>query len=281
MNSISNGDSRAEDFQIANCLVRRVGVPEAILKWTKLAREYEDGHELSESELGDIMAHYCNLAAAIEMRESNNDPSVFLSAALNLDYELAEWQSRWQEPEPFTKIEIQANDANFFSNHWHFYPNVALALVSSHYRCIRTLVNQIILTQLGRLTLSLDPDLVFRYSAIYNEQVDCSKRLIIELSHDICASVPYFLDQFPQNDAHSCNFDAATRSGRAKLVLWPLYVAGQTECVSDDMRLWIVEQLEKLGIERGTHKGKANGLAKLLRMKMRIEARKWRELGFK
>lgn len=256
-------------------------VPETILKWSRLAREHEGDAEVSESELGDIVAKFCSLQASIESQELESDPSIFVSSALSIDAELAEWSSRWHVPSQYATVVAQKPNQNSFEDYWHLYPNIMVALIYNHYRCIRVLVNQIIISQLGFMTINLDVDLVFQYSPIYNEQIDSSRRMVIKLSHQICASVPYYLDQYPGNAADSWNFskDIAGRNARMKLVLWPLYVAGQIEYVSDIMRMWVVEQLERLAGQMGTHKLKAKGLAALLRKRQRAIGQAWRELG--
>jgi hypothetical protein len=272
---------QADKLQVVNCLVRRVDVPETILKWSRLAREHETNHEVSESELADLMAKFCNLQVAIECQNLESDPSIFVSSALSIDTELAEWAVRWQTPDLYATIVVQEANPAIFEDYWHLYPNIMIALIWNHYRCIRVLINQIIITQLGYMTTNLDPDLVFKYSPVYNDQMDSSRRTTIELSHKICASVPYYLDQYPGDSANSWNTfkNAASKNARAKLILWPLYVAGQTEFVSDIMRTWVVDQLEGLAEDIGTHKLKAKGLAELLRKRQRAVGQAWRQLG--
>lgn len=261
--------------------MRRVDVPETILKWSRLAREHENDHEVAESELADSMAKFCNLQAATDCPGYDNDPSVFVSCALGIDAELAEWYARWQSSFLFATIIAREMTPEVFDDYWHLYPNIMVALILNHYRCIRTLVNQIIITQLTAMTTNLDPDLVFQYSSIYNDQMDSSRKMIVELSHEICASVPYYLDYYPgyQVESWISSINSASKNARAKLILWPLYVAGQTEYISEIMRTWLIEQLEVLSKEMGTHKSKAKGLAMLLRTRGRASGQAWRQLG--
>jgi hypothetical protein len=252
-------------------LVRRVDVPETILKWSRLAREHENDHEVAESELADSMAKFCNLQAAIDCPDYDSDPSVFVSCALGIDAELAGWYARWQSSFLFATIIAREMTPEVFEDYWHLYPNIMVALILNHYRCIRTLVNQIIITQLTAMRTGLDPDLILEYSAVYNDQMDSSRRMIIELSHEICASVPYYMGSYPGYQVESWNSsnDYASENARAKLMLWPLYVAGQAEHISDIMRAWLIEQLETLSKEMGKHKSQAKGLAMLLRTRGR------------
>jgi hypothetical protein len=52
------------------------------------------------------------------------------------------------------------------------------------------------------------------------------------------------------------------QTAHGKLLLWPLYVAGQTEYVSDVMRSWVINRMEKLA-DVGI--GKATVLARMLK----------------
>lgn len=227
------------------------------------------------------MAKFCNLQAAIDCPEYDSDPSIFVSCALDIDAELEEWCTKWQSSFRYATIIARKMTPDVFEDYWHLYPNITIALIWNHYRCIRTLVNQIIITQLATMTTNLDPDLVFQYSSVYNDQMDSSRRMIVELSHQLCASIPYYLDYYPveQGDNWNSSIKCAGRNARAKLILWPLYVTGQTECISDIMRMWVIERLEELSMEIGTHKLKAKGLATLLRNRQRALGQAWRQLG--
>ena len=66
-------------------------------------------------------------------------------------------------------------------------------------------------------------------------------------------------------------------TSRARLIVWPLYVAGQTDFASDIMRLWAAEQLE--GIADGVGIRKVKAFSRILRAKQRVSARMWRDLG--
>lgn len=64
---------------------------------------------------------------------------------------------------------------------------------------------------------------------------------------------------------------------RAKLVIWPMYVAGQADFVSDILRNWIGDQLIKIGSGMGLDKCIA--LGNMVRMKQRAAPKKWRDIG--
>ena len=261
--------------------MRRVEVPEGILKWSRLAREYENDYEVAESELADAMSKFCNLQAAIDAPEDDKDPSVFVSCALSIDAVLDEWYAKWQPSFLYATIIAREIAPDVFEDYWLLHPSIMDSKILNHYRCIRILVNQILITQLIEMTTNLDADLVHRYQSIYHDQMDSSRKVVIELSHDVCASVPYHINYYPgyQGESWNSSINCVGRSARAKLILWPLYVAGQAEYISDIMRNWLVDQLEELSLDVGTYRLKAKGLATVLRNRRRAPGQAWRQLG--
>jgi hypothetical protein len=78
-------------LQAVSCLIRRVEVPETLLKWSRLAREHEtNGEKVSESKLSEIVARYCNLQASIESFQTKIDPEDAFGQSIKLESELVE-----------------------------------------------------------------------------------------------------------------------------------------------------------------------------------------------
>ena len=231
---------------MTNCLVRDVRVPENILRWSRLAREYQTNEQVAASEFADIAAKFCNLQATIKVSGGCRDPVTTIALALTIDAELVDWADRFPNKNTYTVVILKEKSAEVFADYWHSYRDIWIAAVWNHYRSIRILVNQIILAQLARLTEHLPFDSSFHFSSLYDHQIEASKTTIVELSHKICASVPFYLGHHhndrrdwtpgyqPQNAAHG------------KLLLWPLHVAGESDLVSAAMRTWVVERLENV-----------------------------------
>lgn len=125
------------------------------------------------------MARFCNLQAAIDCLENDNDPSMFVSSALSIDAELSEWSSRWHSSFLYATIIAEGTTPEIFEDYWHLYPDNLVALIWNHFRCIRVLVNRIIM--LRAVATNPDPDLVSKYSLVYKDQIDSPKRMIVEL----------------------------------------------------------------------------------------------------
>jgi hypothetical protein len=268
---------------MVNCLVRRVAVPEVVLKWTKFAREYESIEQIMASEFAEIYANFCSLHASIN---AGRDPPTVVSAALNIDSELARWEAKYVEEDLYATILVEERTPEVLSDHWHHYRDFETATEWNHWRSLRILVNEIILTHLSSLRDQLSPlDSAFPFPSPYDGQIEASKRLIHQLSHKICASAPYFLGS--DHGSYSKGWGSSygiQSAAKGKRLLWPLYVAGQTDFVSDVMRRWICGRLEMMADEMGVQKSRF--LAKLLRTKERTPEWKskskkvWRELPY-
>lgn len=92
----------------------------------------------------------------------------------------------------------------------------------------------------------------------------------------ICASVPYYMDRSPLENTLDVVY-GPQHTAKVKLLVWPLYVAGSNDHVSDILRLWTAGQLEKSADSMGIWKARA--LAQLIRAKQRTTATAWRDLG--
>lgn len=247
------------------------------MKWTKLAREYETQDEVIDSELSELIAKYCNLQATIDRCDDYIDPVKVVECASDIDAEFVAWATKWHSRDLYETI-LAEPSLDIFSNYWYSYPDVMIACVWNNYRSIRILIHQIIIEQLSRIESSFPTDSSLEYSSTIQHQIEASKKEIIQFSHEICATIPYYM--YHNYFTDRAGWDSAyhpKNTARTKLVIWPLYVAGQSECVSDSMRFWTADQLEKIGVSMGI--GKCVALAQLLKMKLRHTPKKWREIG--
>lgn len=160
-----------------------------------------------------------------------------VAEALKIDAELAMWVEEC--PLPYVKtVQLRARAPDVFSDHYHVYTSVWLGTMWNHYRCIRILVNEIILTQLEHQCQRDRYASLQRAPIFYDAIVRAQNAILIGLAHDICASVPYFLGYDPERPGAG-PVDPRTRSITGNLLLWPLYMAACTEMVSDVLRTWV------------------------------------------
>jgi hypothetical protein len=232
-------------------------------------REYETGDDISESELAEIIASFCSLQVALNDGQYSHAPAELVAWAISLDTQLLEWVAKHRVQNLYSTVIISEASPDIFTDHWHRYRNIHVASIWNHYRSIRILVNQVIVSLLSHNTSGL-------FSTSYSNQTEASKRVVVQLSHDICASVQFFLMHAQENNSIDWRSSYQPRSTAVgKLLLWPLYVAGQNDFVSDIMRMWIVGRLEKFAAVIGIQK--AGILGRMLKSKQ-YTPKVWREM---
>jgi hypothetical protein len=150
---------------------------------------------------------------------------------------------KWKAQDDYITITIDEASADVLNDHWHLYSNLFVTTTWNSYRGIRILVHQIIVMQLAHIIESQSMKSISQNPSIHEFQLNTSRRIVVELSHEICASVPFFMGRILLEDDIDSRYQPRNASP-ARLIVWPLYVAGETDFVSDIMQLWVAEQLE-------------------------------------
>lgn len=172
-----------------------------------------------------------------------SDPQRIIVEACGIDDELDLWAKTCPPEYVYQTITLQERSDEVFSDHYHSYHNVYFAGIWNHYRCIRILINEIILTQLQHLRDSTAKPYIIGQDVRFSEtQIFNSNATLLQLCHDLCASVPYFLNFNPDYVSESSR--EMPKAVHGNLLLWPLYTAGCTKMVSDVMRTWVGGRLQ-------------------------------------
>ncbi|MCJ1283118.1 hypothetical protein MMC26_002445 [Xylographa opegraphella] len=251
---------------IINCMQRRARVPDDMLEWTQSAMAYENPGEIISSKLSIIVTKFCNLRASMDSFHDYRDSGRVVSAAFHIDAELADWAMRCPEQYVYNTVTIQSRSESVFSDLYHTYDNIWTAWTWNSYRSIRILLNELLLEQLAHLSQHpsdyLEPD--NEYSSLpYETHILCCKSLLVQLTQDVCASVPFYFGYHNhQAGLESTQVPPAAAGGN--LLLWPLYTAACTNVVSDMMRSWVIGRLKKIAEVMGIRQ--ATALAHLLRI---------------
>jgi hypothetical protein len=171
-----------------------------------------------------------------------SNPEYIISTACAIDAECGEWARTCPFQYIYKTVTLKQQSEEVFSDHYHKYANIWIATVWNHYRCIRILINELILDQLHNLyrfnpesSLLWDDD-----SCFYENQVLVSNSTLLQLCHDICSSVPYFLSFDPERRLSDRQIP---KTVGGNLLIWPLYTAAVTGMVSDMMRDWVAGRL--------------------------------------
>jgi hypothetical protein len=172
-----------------------------------------------------------------------SDPERIITTACAIDQELDSWSKTCPIQFIYQTVTLKERNEEVFSDHYHVYLSVWVATVWNHYRSIRLLINELILDQLCNLYLNNpEASLLWNDPVFFENQVLASNTTLLQLCHDICASVPYYLGFDPDADKRMPR--PIPKAVIGNLLLWPLYSAAVTGLVSDIMRDWVARQLQ-------------------------------------
>jgi hypothetical protein len=265
--------------KIINSMQRRAAIPETITSWSLLSLPYESGEDLSASKLALLVIEFCNLRSLMSSMHDFTNSVAIVSAALMLDASLAAWAM--ENLYGYNTVSLMARSDAVFADYYHTYTSILTATSWNSYRSVRILLNELLLTQLSHLSQSpfqfedddedfpnLAEDSLSLLQQQYKSRILQSRAVIVQLSQDICASVPFFLCDAPTSQnfllIENQQSTQPPRAASGNLLLWPLFTAACTNMVSNVMRTWVVQRLKRIADVLGIQQARA--LAILLRL---------------
>jgi hypothetical protein len=224
-------------------------VPPIISEWSKACQDYETPEEFAASNLTELAIKYTAIRSSLSSFHDYSNSETVIPALIALDAEYTEWISHLPTEFLFTTVPLIERSDEVFSDHYHVYPSMWVARVWNSYRCIRILINELILDQLNHHFLHPEEStLMWENPSLYESQILASNSMLLQLSHDICASAPYFL-------GFSNSIDPVLRerpkASCGNMLLWPLYSAAVTQMVSPMMRDWVAGRLRMIAEDMG------------------------------
>ncbi|RAL62146.1 hypothetical protein DID88_002630 [Monilinia fructigena] len=228
---------------ITNCLQRHVAIPAVIRNWSRYTLQFQSPNDAHATVLSKHIMKFCDLRATMSSFHDYSNSETIISESLAIDAKLVEWALTYPSGCMFYKtITLKQRSDNIFSDYYHIYDSVWAATLWNHYRCIRILINEVVYVQLTNLK-STRPDffvLELRDTFFSDFQVEASMTTVIQLSHDMCASVPFMLGYKEGEEVTLSSAKAVS----GNLLLWPLYTAACTPVVSDMVCHWVAGRLK-------------------------------------
>jgi hypothetical protein len=234
---------------ITNCIQRETPIPQIVRDLSKAAREFETPEEAALNTLAELSMKYSDIRSSMSCFRDYTNSESRVSALLALDVEYTNWV--YQCALKFYNIvNVQRKCDQVYSDHYHVYSSIWVAKVWNHYRCMRILVNRLLIDQISHLLqqTQTNPTISSELTGLYTNQILTSKSMLLQLAHDICASVPYFLGHDEVLDHDLCKLP---RTFNGNTLLWPLYSAAVTSIVSPVMRNWIAGRLTLIAEDFG------------------------------
>ena len=167
---------------------------------------------------------------------------------LNIDAKLATWATTLPPHYAYDIIPISEPSEEIYTDHYHVYRNLWIAVAWNNYRCVRILVNELLLVHLLHLSQKQEsfPDQQESFFS-YDSEVTRVKSVMMTLTHEICASVPFCLGYHESQKSPP----PPSKAVKGNLLMMPLYLAASIEGVSNMMRAWAVTRLERIGESMG------------------------------
>ncbi|PVH77619.1 hypothetical protein DL98DRAFT_495253 [Cadophora sp. DSE1049] len=226
---------------ITNCLLRHATVPDIISEWSQ-DLDFETAEQAAATTLSNLAIRYCNLRASMTAFRDYSDPDRIISTACALDAEYEMWARTCPIQYIYQTVTLSEGVDDIFSDYYHVYPSIWTGAIWNNYRSARILVNGLILDQLKYLyQTNPESSLLWEDHCFDQNQILASTNTLLQLCHDICASVPYFLGY--SHDSSGLR-GQPPKCVNGNLLLWPLYTVGESGVISDVMRIWVAGRLQ-------------------------------------
>lgn len=207
-----------------------------------MALEYETEEEAMVTHLSRIAIDYCNLRASMSSFNDYSNSESLIKRLCSIDLEYVEFLNHCPISFIYSTVTLNERSEEVFSDYYHVYPCIWTAAVWNYYRCVRILVNELIIDQITYLLSHLEEfPSAWANVPFYESQLLSSNSTLQHLCHDICASVPFYLGYSVNAKDRASRPPPKAVSGN--MLLWPLYSAAVTGVVSDVMRDWVVGRL--------------------------------------
>jgi len=213
--------------------------PSTIKEWNE-ALDFEDEVEHAATTLSSLYVDYTNLRGHINMGYEYADPEGVISKATAIDAACAEWAETCPLLYSYRANRVRGITNEVFSDTYHTYTTIWVAMCWNNYRCLRIRINELILDQLSHLAEELSiPTMLNNDPEYHTRLMNTAHEVVVQCSNDICSSVPYILGYDPDHQGSP----KVPRAFNGNLLLWPLFNAGLTERIPGYQRRWVIERL--------------------------------------
>lgn len=244
--------------------------------------QHESVDQATSSALVFVMIKFSEMRSNLTCSEYANDPQRVVTDALEIDEMFYEWTLSVPESFIWTPVSNPEYDEEVFADYYDVYHDVFTAGVWNSFRTIRIMLHEILIEHL--VTLCSHPEYIAPNRDLlssYKAQIFTSKTLINNLTHEVCASVPYFFN-FHQRDTENFGARPPPKALAGYLLMWPLYTAAVAGRVSAQMREWIAGRLKDVGDVMGVRHAYALGSLAAVRREMsdlevQMEKEEWEE----
>lgn len=235
-------------------------IPYALEKWSHWAECMQPHDESPGNRFSEINEKLAAVRAELK-RDGICSPQIVTARLLSIDVALLNWERTLPESWAYESYRA-TNFAGSLPSTWTLpydvYPDLWVASMWNNYRSVRLLIHEAII----KATL--------RYGSTEEKRaLQYSGRVLVDMTNDICRSVPYHLEQKQtirqesSSDSTECMELVATPGGY--LLMWPLFLSGMLRTTPRDQRSWTKSKLWQIGTCMGLRL--ALSMAKILEQK--------------
>lgn len=213
-------------------------LPPELLQWAQDCQKTHATSDLPAYILVGVVSRFIDLHASIRSGDLA-DPETIVQKLLECEGQLTEWEAQLPESWKYTIVKATGTEENVYRGQYQVYRDLWSCRIWNHYRWTRILVNELILTHLVKLS-PFPPEFAGRQNI--------AERMILKTATDICDSVAaqFFRRHMPQANALFVPYMSGV-----VLLLFPLAVAGGSIGVPEDLHIWVIKLLEKIGNTMG------------------------------
>ena len=206
-----------------------------------------------------ITSKVCALRADMKYFRNYSKSASAVPHAIEIDEELEAWADNCTASYERRTPTSTEHSEFMFGDYFDVYSSVTVATVWNEYRRMRLLCHEIVLQHLPHIRKHRAdyPDFELSDQEI-ETQLHISKMLLDGLSHDICASVPFYFG-VSMNGGGSKQGPLSPKAVCGNLLLRPLYMAAEPIFVSNDVKKWVIGRFETMAEVMGVKQATAMG----------------------
>ena len=228
--------------KLLGCMQRDVAVPQIMIDLSNIPSETESVDDIHEKRLFLAMTRLCTLRR--DFKGNKNHSIDFVDRARTIDEDLEDWVDSLPCEYAYMNRKSGKND-DCLLDHYHVYRDFRITTCWNLYRCARIMCHEIIMDRIDHKSL-----------AAVSPRVQCrkSEAIMAQLSDDIAASVPFYL----QGDHVGESSSYAPKAGVAgQSLIWPLFIIARIPRASSLTSTWAILQMEKIGRVTGIQQNMA------------------------
>jgi hypothetical protein len=159
------------------------------------AMQYESIDQAASSALSFSVAKFSELRSNVTDPQYTYDLHSIVNDALEIDQQFHEWTLNVPSSFLWTSVVIPVPNKEVFADYYDLYSDVFTAGVWNSVRSIRIMLHEILIEHIVKLCSSPEPITPScEILSLYRAQIHTSKTLIDTLTHEICASVPFYFN---------------------------------------------------------------------------------------